>query len=120
MCLQLLGLSQKTTYSVYMQLLIEFFYIHFFINSIPGKLKTFVQDLHSGKLHREFHHGPDPVTPESQTEPSQKPQPGVVINNQQQQQQKVKVPTDPPESTFKKLKPSEHRYSFNRNNRDEL
>ena len=26
---------------------------------IPGRLKSFVADLHSGKLHREFHHGPD-------------------------------------------------------------
>ncbi|KAG9476058.1 hypothetical protein GDO78_002889 [Eleutherodactylus coqui] len=29
--------------------------------AIPGKLKQFVLDLHSGKLHREFHHGPDPT-----------------------------------------------------------
>ncbi|EYC33215.1 hypothetical protein Y032_0002g671 [Ancylostoma ceylanicum] len=29
----------------------------------PGKLRQFVLDLHSGKLHREFHHGPDPVQP---------------------------------------------------------
>lgn len=28
---------------------------------VPGKLKQFVLDLHSGKLHREFHHGPDPT-----------------------------------------------------------
>ncbi|VDM60745.1 unnamed protein product [Angiostrongylus costaricensis] len=28
---------------------------------IPGKLRQFVLDLHSGKLHREFHNGPDPV-----------------------------------------------------------
>nr|CAB3243672.1 endoplasmic reticulum resident protein 44-like [Phallusia mammillata] len=27
--------------------------------SQPGKLKQFILDLHSGKLHREFHHGPD-------------------------------------------------------------
>jgi len=26
----------------------------------PGKLQKFVADLHSGKLHREFHHGPEP------------------------------------------------------------
>ena len=25
-------------------------------------LLTFANDLHSGKLHREFHHGPDPGT----------------------------------------------------------
>lgn len=28
----------------------------------PGLLKQFIDDLHSGKLHREFHHGPDPTT----------------------------------------------------------
>jgi len=27
---------------------------------IQGKLREFVEDLHSGKLHREFHNGPDP------------------------------------------------------------
>ena len=32
-----------------------------FFPSIPGKLRQFVLDLHSGKLHREFHHGPDPT-----------------------------------------------------------
>lgn len=37
------------------------FEIFFFNFSIPGKLKQFVLDLHSGKLHREFHHGPDPT-----------------------------------------------------------
>ena len=25
-------------------------------------MSTFIADLHSGKLHREFHHGPDPTT----------------------------------------------------------
>jgi hypothetical protein len=28
--------------------------------SVPGRLRQFVEDLNSGKLHREFHHGPDP------------------------------------------------------------
>ena len=35
-------------------------------NRIPDRLKKFVDDLHSGKLHREFHHGPDPETVVSQ------------------------------------------------------
>ena len=30
----------------------------------PGLLKQFIADLHSGKLHREFHHGPDPEAPQ--------------------------------------------------------
>ncbi|KAF1591077.1 UNVERIFIED_CONTAM: Endoplasmic reticulum resident protein 44, partial [Eudyptes robustus] len=30
---------------------------------IPGNLRQFVEDLHSGKLHREYHHGPDKQSP---------------------------------------------------------
>ena len=30
---------------------------------IPGKLQEFINDLHSGKLHREYHNGPDPTEP---------------------------------------------------------
>lgn len=69
---------------------------------LPGKLKAFVEDLHSGKLHREFHHGPDPTTNSNANSPSE----GV----------KTSV-GDPPESTFKKLRPDGSRYSLLR---DEL
>ncbi|CAG9817492.1 unnamed protein product [Phaedon cochleariae] len=55
----------------------------------PGKLKQFIQDLYSGKLHREFHYGPDS---DSETE-------------------KIGQ-TTPPESTFKKLAPSKNRYTL--------
>ncbi|XP_041482578.1 endoplasmic reticulum resident protein 44-like [Lytechinus variegatus] len=68
--------------------------------TVPNKLKQFVLDLHSGKLHREFHHGPDPVQQQN-TVPGSPP----TAKN-----------TDPPESQFVKLMPSENRYSF----RDEL
>lgn len=61
--------------------------------NIPGKLKAFIQDLYSGKLHREFHYGPDPSD-----------------NNDNN-------PTTPPESTFRKLGPSRNRYTLLR---DEL
>lgn len=54
--------------------------------SQPGRLKQFIADLHSGKLDREFHFGPDPVAPNSQT--------------------------SPPESAFNKLAPSAYRYSL--------
>nr|XP_031532997.1 endoplasmic reticulum resident protein 44 [Vicugna pacos] len=67
---------------------------------IPGKLKQFVFDLHSGKLHREFHHGPDPTD----TAPGQEVQ---------------DVASSPPESSFQKLAPSGHRYTLLRD-RDEL
>ncbi|XP_069476705.1 endoplasmic reticulum resident protein 44 [Ambystoma mexicanum] len=69
--------------------------------SIPGKLKQFVLDLHSGKLHREFHHGPDPtdVAPGQETED---------------------FVSSPPESSFQKLAPSESRYTILKRDRDEL
>ncbi len=69
-------------------------------------------DLNNGKLHREFHNGPDPlgiemvpnvqfqivVSPEGHLPkiPDQKP---------------VQHRTDPPESAFAKLAPSQNRYS---------
>lgn len=68
---------------------------------VEGKLKAFIHDLYSGKLHREFHHGPDT--------PSNNDIPQVTGH--------VKVPTSPPESTFKKLAPSKNRYTLLR---DEL
>ncbi|CAG9096453.1 hypothetical protein JYU34_007328 [Plutella xylostella] len=58
----------------------------------PGRLHQFLQDLYSGKLHREFHYGPDT------------PQISDTSNN-------IKV-TTPPESTFKKLAPSKNRYTL--------
>lgn len=66
---------------------------------VPGKLKQFIQDLYSGKLHREFHYGPDAETEQTSENSSQK------------------QPTTLPESTFKKLAPSKHRYTLLR---DEL
>ncbi|NXT10876.1 ERP44 protein, partial [Prunella fulvescens] len=68
--------------------------------SVPGKLKQFVLDLHSGKLHREFHHGPDPTDVA----------PGQPIQD---------LASSPPESSFQKLAPSEHRYTLLRE-KDEL
>jgi len=67
---------------------------------VPGKLKSFLQDLHSGKLHREFHYGPEPVT-----------------DTPKEIETGSKKPTTPPESTFKKLAPSKNRYTLLR---DEL
>lgn len=87
----------------------------------PGYLKEFVADLHSGKLHREFHHGPDPTTKSSET-----PIPAIESagpthvpkqDDKPAEQKKEPVPTTPPESTFKKLAPSRNRYTLLR---DEL
>ncbi|KRY87508.1 Endoplasmic reticulum resident protein 44 [Trichinella pseudospiralis] len=81
--------------------------------TVPGKLKQFVLDLHSGKLHREFHDGPDPVTAAS---------PVVVQDNNvvfDTSSKPVENPTVTPvaESVFIKLKPSQSRYTVLR---DEL
>uniref|UniRef100_A0A915B1N3 Thioredoxin domain-containing protein n=1 Tax=Parascaris univalens TaxID=6257 RepID=A0A915B1N3_PARUN len=75
--------------------------------TVPGKLRQFVLDLHSGKLHREFHHGPDP-TEQVPTSDAQ---------NQRNEAGDAKL-TQPPPSVFKQLKPSETRYSLL--NKDEL
>lgn len=64
---------------------------------VHGKLLEFLKDLSSGKLHREFHYGPD--------------EPNVQSNDIN------KKGTSPPESTFKKLAPSKNRYTLLR---DEL
>lgn len=95
----------------------------------PGLLKQFIEDLHSGKLHREFHHGPDPMTPTPT--PPQPDQPAENVQEGETQPQHIpkdpeapKQPiiepqrlTQPPESTFKKLQPSRNRYTILR---DEL
>uniref|UniRef100_A0AC35TQZ0 Thioredoxin domain-containing protein n=1 Tax=Rhabditophanes sp. KR3021 TaxID=114890 RepID=A0AC35TQZ0_9BILA len=62
---------------------------------VQGSLRQFVLDLHSGRLHREFHHGPDPNAP-----------PGINAD------------TTAPPSVFEKLKPSDARYTML--NKDEL
>uniref|UniRef100_A0A1B6GP89 Thioredoxin domain-containing protein n=1 Tax=Cuerna arida TaxID=1464854 RepID=A0A1B6GP89_9HEMI len=66
----------------------------------PGVLLGFIKDLYSGKLHREFHYGPD-------------------TNEVLQVEGKVggQHSTTPPESSFKKLGPSKNRYTLLR---DEL
>lgn len=76
--------------------------------SVPGKLKQFVQDLYSGKLHREYHFGPDSGGPIEVIQL----QIGGMLNTPGEKPQ-----TTPPESTFKKLAPSKNRYTLLR---DEL
>jgi len=69
-----------------------------------GKLKAFIADLHSGKLHREFHYGP--------SEPAAAPAPAPTQGGRQARQVPTEAPTAPPESVFKKLGPSGSRYSL--------
>jgi len=64
--------------------------------NVPGKLKQFLQDLYSGKLHREFHYGPDPVS-DSPSNDLQPPSP---------------TKSKPPPSQFQHLGPSKNRYTL--------
>lgn len=105
----------KTTNDLPVLAIDSFRHMYLFPHSVrenlekPGLLKQFIDDLHSGKLHREFHHGPDPTEAPKATDASSD-QANIPQSNDKQ-------PTSPPESTFKKLKPSRSRYTIVR---DEL
>jgi endoplasmic reticulum resident protein 44 len=97
----------------------------------PGMLKQFIDDLNSGKLHREFHQGPDPTPPpvgplieQNQEQAGDKPldhipkeSDGEDETTQRVATQPDAVRTSPPESLFRKLAPSRTRYTILR---DEL
>ena len=80
-------------------------------------MHQFVQDLHTGKLHREFHNGPDPST---EAPESSKSDEEVKVNTEHvpkmpdpsEHDQKREKPSTPPDSVFIKLAPSRDRYSL--------
>jgi len=101
--------------------------------NIPGKVKTFLQDLYSGKLHREYHYGPDKAEEKKKEEKQadaeeKKDDEGEVKeeasddtkhiprsndDNQEETTEEEKAKkTDPPESQFVNLGPSKNRYTF--------
>lgn len=112
----------------------------------PGKLNQFVEDLHSGKLHQDFHNPP----PEDQQAQEHHHHGGQPDQQQQQQPDSTQPPqgednmgppvegsaepkqsasgsgNQPPETIFNKLGPSENRYTllhwrdYSGNYRDEL
>eukprot|EP00092_Neocalanus_flemingeri_P054526 GFUD01064224.1.p1 GENE.GFUD01064224.1~~GFUD01064224.1.p1 ORF type:complete len:442 (-),score=125.02 GFUD01064224.1:1556-2881(-) len=99
---------------------------------IQGKVKTFLQDLYSGKLHREFHYGADPeeekkaIEDKSEdnnkeekkddtTEESKDDAKHIPRTDDEQPEEASKKPvksTDPPESQFVHLGPSKNRYTI--------
>jgi len=68
---------------------------------VPGKVVKFIDDLESGKLHREFHYGPD--EPEAADDDTPQTEENRISGG---------PPTTPPESTFQKLRPSPNRYTL--------
>jgi endoplasmic reticulum resident protein 44 len=99
----------------------------------PGRLQKFISDLKSGKLHREFHHGPDPEEPSQETqapaeeEKKDEEHPGKHVEGEARRPQPRKRESEdppkhydnenPPESQFRKIMPSGNRYTLLR---DEL
>ncbi|PAV76920.1 hypothetical protein WR25_23676 [Diploscapter pachys] len=87
--------------------------------TVPGKLRQFIMDLHSGKLHKEFHETLDQKLIDLAKFQANNPEdPEFHEAHKEDGQAKPKPPgakpsdTTPPPSVFKELKPSEKRYSF--------
>jgi len=79
----------------------------------PGKVKEFLEGLYSGKLHREFHYGPDKEEEQAEEVPAIADNTGNHIPREPSKNlRKKKGSTDPPESQFKNLRPSDSRYSL--------
>jgi len=112
---------------------------------VPGKVKKFVEDLHSGKLHQDFHNPPEEEDddeepkhedeeehdekPSSEEEGVQEIPPERRIDPNQEPSDDAsggEGTTGPPETIFNKLAPSENRYTllnwrdYSGNYRDEL
>lgn len=81
----------------------------------PGMLKKFVADLHSGKLHREFHNGPDISNEKSELSEQNDQSTEMPVNVDGNRIDVEPVEPSPPDSTFIKLAPSEKRYTLLRN-----
>lgn len=80
----------------------------------PGMLRKFVDDLYSGKLHREFHEEPDVLDSNILlAEDDQPTEMSVALDNNRIDV--VTTESSPPDSTFIKLAPSEKRYTLLRN-----
>ncbi|EYB86442.1 hypothetical protein Y032_0279g1210 [Ancylostoma ceylanicum] len=83
--------------------------------TVPGKLREFVMDLHSGKLHKEFHETLDQKMIDLA---KFKAENGITDEDLDDNRETGGMPaarpedTTPPPSVFKKLKPSEKRYSL--------
>ncbi|CAG9533743.1 unnamed protein product [Cercopithifilaria johnstoni] len=76
---------------------------------VPGKLRQFVLDLHSGKLHKEFHEKMDQEMIDLQKLALKKLE--TFAGNDAKPSAAISFATPPP-SVFKELKPSENRYSL--------
>ena len=103
-------------------------------SKIPGRMKNFLQSLYSGKLHREFHYGPDKEEEKKEEEKkeNEKVEDKAAQNSDDGEKKEgeanhiprddkptedtskkpVKKSTGPPESQFAHLGPSKNRYTI--------
>lgn len=76
-------------------------------------LRQFVLDLNSGKLHREFHNGPDPTTEAPPSQVIDTTTESIHLPKEKENRDKREIKSSsPPESMFAKLQPSNNRYTF--------
>ncbi|RCN48815.1 thioredoxin [Ancylostoma caninum] len=80
--------------------------------SRPGVLKQFVEDLHSGALHKRFHQEAEQKKVEMEKFKKEHNIDADLEDRREEQNPVEPVKTAPPESVFKELKPSEKRYSL--------
>ncbi|KAJ1354867.1 hypothetical protein KIN20_011940 [Parelaphostrongylus tenuis] len=84
--------------------------------TVPGKLREFVLDLHSGKLHKDFHETLDQKMIDLAKFKEENGIIDDVLEDDREANQQVPTArsrdTTPPPSVFKQLKPSEKRYSL--------
>eukprot|EP00092_Neocalanus_flemingeri_P038884 GFUD01042332.1.p1 GENE.GFUD01042332.1~~GFUD01042332.1.p1 ORF type:complete len:430 (-),score=105.15 GFUD01042332.1:287-1576(-) len=78
-----------------------------------GKVRQFLLDLYSGKLHREFHYGPDEDEEKPDDDDNVVDTTGHIPREKDNDHNVVKRNARvPPDSQFQHLKPSDNRYSF--------
>ncbi|GMT23619.1 hypothetical protein PFISCL1PPCAC_14916, partial [Pristionchus fissidentatus] len=84
--------------------------------SVPGKLRQFIMDLHSGKLHKEFHENMDQkmidLAKFNAENPPEGHEHGGAKDGEARPPGVKPHHTSPPPSVFKELKPSNKRYSI--------
>ncbi|KAF8373060.1 erp-44.2, partial [Pristionchus pacificus] len=81
----------------------------------PGKLRQFIMDLHSGKLHKEFHETMDQKMIDLAKFNAENPEGhdhGTAKDGEARPPSVKPGHTSPPPSVFKELKPSNKRYSL--------
>merc|ERR1719150_287451 len=76
----------------------------------PGKLKQFLQDLYSGKLHREFHYGKDEEKQDSSSDST--PEKIEIDRETGERLPSRDINATPPPSQFANLGPSRNRYTL--------